>query len=218
MGGSQIFTTWAAVGGLVFVAVAVVVNVIYVRARLPLPVAGKPLAAVITDFDSAGDRLPWPSVVVPTGWLGITVFAAGMTSIAWDAAVDSRMWALVGFAGVMLQNASFAIVEALRFGLAAAARLEPSAVAGLWAFSNVLFGFNQLFLATALIGFTAASASIAPEWLAIVGYLSAAALFIAASASPFNARGASRTALLGLIGWLGWMIWIAGHCVVMVTR
>lgn len=210
-------TTWAGVGGLVFVAVAVVVNIIYVRARLPLPVAGKPLAAVINDFDSAGDRLPWPSVVVPTGWLGITVFAAGLTSTTWDAGACSHMWALVGFAGVILQNASFAVIEALRFGLAAAAHHEPSTVAGLWAFSNVLFGFNQLFLATALVGFTAATASTAPELLTIVGFLSAAALFTAASASPFNARGGSRTALLGLIGWLGWMIWITGHCVVMVT-
>lgn len=80
-------------------------------------------------------------------------------------------------------------------------------MAGLWGFSNVLFGFNQLFLAAALLGFTVsrASAGLIPGWHAWVGYASATLLLLSSSASPYNVEGANRTALIGLIGWLGWI-------------
>ncbi|WP_327096721.1 2-oxoglutarate/malate transporter [Nocardia vinacea] len=204
------FPTAAGLGGFGFVLLAVVINVIYVRGRLPFPVAAKSLDAVAESFASVGDVLKKPSVAAPAGWLCTTVFAAGLLSVLWHGGAGPDAWALVGFAGVLMQNATFTCVEALRFGMASAARVDRGSVAGMWSLSNVLFGFNQVFLAIAVFGFTVAGSStgLIPAWHAWLGYLSAALLFISSSTSPYNAEGSNRTALIGFIGWLGWAGWI----------
>lgn len=209
------FTVMAGLGGIGFVLVAVVVNLIYVRGGLPMPVSGKDIGAVTQSFANVGDALKKPSVLAPSTWLFTTVFAAGLLAVLWDGGFDARAWAVVGFAGVIMQNATFSGVEALRFGMAAAATHDGASTAGLWGLSNVLFGFNQVFLAIALLGFTAAGADtgfIAP-WHAWLGYASAALLFISATASPYNAGGAGRIAPIGLIGWLGWATWIIAYSI-----
>jgi hypothetical protein len=92
-------------------------------------------------------------------------------------------------------------------------------VAGLWGLSNVLFGFNQVFLAIALLGFTAAGAGVGliPTWHSWLGYLSAALLFLSSTASPYNADGTNRIAVTGLIGWLGWAAWIVAYSITLLT-
>jgi len=81
-----------------------------------------------------------------------------------------------------------------------------------------LFGFNQVFLAIALLGFTVAGASagLIPGWHAWLGYASAALLFLSSSASPYNVEGANRIALVGLIGWLGWIAWIVAFSITLL--
>ncbi|MBB4929634.1 hypothetical protein F4561_000454 [Lipingzhangella halophila] len=211
-------TSVAGLGGIGFVLLAVAINVIYVRARLPLPGATKSLGTAADEFAAAGDALKRPSVLVPATWLGLTLFAAGLVAVLWNGGSGAGAWALVGLGGVLMQNATFACVEALRFGLAAAAAHHRGSVAGLWGLSNVLFGFNQLFLATALLGFTVAGAGagLIPGWHAILGYLSAALLFVSSCASPYNVDGTNRIALAGLIGWLGWITWIVGYSVILL--
>ncbi len=210
------FTVFAGVGGIGFVLLALVVNVLYVRARLPQPAAGGSLDEVTATFAGIGDALRRPSVLVPVTWLCTTVFAAGLLAVLWRDGPSP--WALVGFAGVLMQNVTFAVVEALRFGLASAARHGRGAVAGLWAFGNVLFGFNQVFLATALFGFTAAGvgAGVLPAWQAALGYVSGALLFASSAASPYNADGGRRLSVVGLVGWLGWVTWIVAYSVLLL--
>lgn len=204
------FSALAGAGGLGFVIVAVVVNVIYIRGRLPIPGSSstKNLDDTVADFAAARIALRAPSVLAPASWLFLTVFAAGMLTETWNADSGPNAWALVGMGGVLLQNATFAAVEALRFAIAEAATRAPATVAGLWTMSNVLFGFNQVFLATALLGFTTAGIDLIPAWQTALGYGSAALLFVSSSASPYNTQGNSRIGLIGLIGWLGWIIWI----------
>ncbi|HET6706173.1 hypothetical protein [Amycolatopsis sp.] len=204
------FTAVAGLGGLGFVLLAVVVNVCYLRAGLPMP--GRQPADVAAAFAASGNALKRPSVLAPASWLGTTVFAAGLLSVL------PGGWALAGFAGVLLQNATFAVVEALRFGLAAAAR-DGSSVAGLWGFSAVLFGFNQVFLAIALLGFSVAGAQagLFADWHAWLGYVSAALLFVSASAAPYHVDGTNRVAPAGLAGWLGWITWIVAGGVTLLT-
>lgn len=212
------FTSLAGLGGLGFVLVAISINVIYVRAGLPLPGSRQSLDAVTDAFAKTHDALKRPSVVGPATWLCSTLLAAGLLSALWHGGSGPGAWALVGFAGVLMQNATFMCVEALRFGLASAATHDRGSVAGLWGFSNVLFGFNQLFLAAALLGFTVAGASagLIPGWHAWVGYASAALLFLSSSASPYNVEGANRIALIGLIGWLGWIAWIVAYSITLL--
>jgi hypothetical protein len=190
--------------------VAIIINVISLRAGLPLPGSGQSLDTVTDAFAAKSHALKRPSVVGPATWLCTTVFAAGLLSALWRGGSGPLAWALVGFAGVLMQNATFMCVEALRFGIAQASTHDRSSVAGLWGTSLVLFGFNQVFLVTALLGFTAAGASagLIPGWQMWLGYGSCALLFLSSSASPYNVDGTNRIALVGLIGWLGWIGWI----------
>lgn len=208
------FAGLAGLGGIGFVVVAVVVNVLYVRARLPLPVSGQSLAEVADAFAAAGSALKRPSVLAPASWLFLTVFAAGLFAELWRDGAGP--WALVGFAGVLLQNATFTVVEALRFGMVSAATRDRDSMAGLWGLSNVLFGFNQVFLAMALLGFTAAGDGLVAGWHAVLGYASAALLFVSSSAGPYNFDATNRISLVGLVGWLGWATWIVTFSVVLL--
>ncbi|GAB3469156.1 hypothetical protein [Actinophytocola sediminis] len=209
------FTVLAGLGGIGFVLILVILNVIYVRAGLPFPTSGRDLNAVTASFANLGDAFRRPSTIVPVTWVCTTVFAAGLLSVLWRGGSGASAWALVGFAGVLMQNATFTGVEALRFGMAAAARHGPGSVAGLWGLSNVLLGFNQVFLALAILGFTlaGADAGLIATWHAVLGYLSAAVLFVAASASPYNVDGGNRLWAAGLVGALGWAIWITAWSV-----
>lgn len=211
------FIDWAGIGGIGFVLLAIIINVVYARAGLPFPVSSSGLATVTSEFAKVGDRLKPPSVVAPLTWLLLTLFAAGLASELWqdDAEIG---WILVGLAGVLMQNVTFTVVEALRFGMASAAAHHRDSMAGLWGLSNVLFGFNQVFLATALLGFTAAGAGagLIAGWHLWLGFASAALLFLSASASPYNVHGSSRISIVGLIGWLGWVAWIVAFSVTLL--
>ncbi|MGK8523769.1 hypothetical protein ACRS6B_20505 [Nocardia asteroides] len=213
------FTTVAGVGGIGFVAAAITVNLLYMRARLPLPVSAARIEAVEEAFAALGDAVKRPSTLAPATWLCLTVFAAGLLSVTWRDGHGAQAWALVGFAGILMQNATFTVIEALRFGMAAAAAHRRGTTAGLWGTSNVLFGFNQVFLAMALLGFSVAGAEIGllSGWPAWLGYLSAALLFVSSSAGPYNVDGTNRIAVTGLIGWLGWTAWIIA-CSVALLR
>lgn len=208
-------TVAAGLAGFGFVLLAVAINIAYLHGRMPAPGAAGDLDAVVDAFAAVGDALRKPSVAAPAGWVCTTVFAAGLLSVLWHGGSGPQAWALVGFAGVLMQNVTFTCVEALRFGIAAAARVDRHTVAGLWALSNVLFGFNQVFLSLAVLGFTLAgdgTGMISP-WHAWLGYISAALLFVSSSLAPYNANGANRTAAVGLLGWLGWAAWIVVYSV-----
>ncbi|MEU4571640.1 hypothetical protein ACBI99_41740 [Nonomuraea sp. ATR24] len=212
-------TSLAGAAGMGFVLLAIVVNVLYVRAGLPLPTSGLSLEATTDALAGIGKRINAPSVVVPATWLFTTLFAAGLLAVLWrDGQTGSNIWALTGFAGVLMQNATFMVVESLRFGTAAAARHHRGSVAGLWAFGNVLFGFNQVFLAIAVLGFTAAGAGLAfiPAWHAWLGWISAALLFVSSAAAPYNAGGAGRAGVIGLLGWVGWAAWIVVYSIALL--
>ncbi|WP_026818804.1 hypothetical protein [Arthrobacter castelli] len=213
-------TTLAALGGLGFVLLAVAVNVIYGRNGLPLPTAGGDLEQTCEAFAGAGPALRRSAVLAPTSWLCLTIFAAGLLELLWGAmpGPGMRAWALVGLSGVLLQNASFACIEALRFAVADGALRARSTAGGLWTLSIVLFGFNQVFLATALLGFTIAgdSTGLIPVWHAVIGYVSALLLLVGASATPYRLSGPHWSGMLGLVGWLGWIIWIVIYSVLLL--
>jgi hypothetical protein len=131
------FTGLAGLGGIGFVLVGIAINIVYVRARLPLPVSGRSLDEVTDDFATVGDALKRPSVLAPATWLFLTLFAAGLLAVLWRDGPGTGAWALVGFAGVLMQNVTFTCVEALRFGMASAAVRDRVSVAELWGLGNV---------------------------------------------------------------------------------
>ncbi|WP_026928926.1 hypothetical protein [Glycomyces tenuis] len=211
-------TDVAGVAGMGFVLLALVINVVYARIGLPMPTSGKNLEEVTDAFATLGKALRAPSTLAPAAWVLTTLFAAGLVSALWGEGAETAGWALVGFAGVLMQNATFTAVEALRFGLASAAARDRGSVAGLWALNNVLFGFNQAFLGIAVLGFTVAGAGAGfiAGWHVWLGYLSAGFLFASAAVTPYNAEGTGRLGLLGLVGWLGWAAWIVAYGVALL--
>jgi hypothetical protein len=98
-----------------------------------------------------------------------------------------------------------------------AAQLAAGGVAGLWGFYTALFGFNQVFLATALVGlsmFGIRTSAIA-RWHARIGFLAATLLFVTATTSPY---GVNPLALLGLVGWLLWLVWIVAYSIILIRN
>ncbi|MCM0639382.1 hypothetical protein [Cellulomonas wangsupingiae] len=194
--------------GIGFVALLVVANLVLTSAGVPLPTDHPTLRELGDVHAVQGDALRTASALMPAAWLLATVFAAGLAVSAWEPASPARRtWALVGFAGVVMQCVTFAGAESARLALGAAAVDGPAAVAGLWGLHRASFGFNQVFLATALLGF--ALSRPVPRWHAGVGLTGAVLLLASATLAPYGVGGAQPLALAGLVGWLLWLVWIA---------
>lgn len=189
---------------LAFAALIVGANVIAVSDGLPLP------GAAMTDVEAFFGSSPaaaLSSAFVPLAWLAATVFGAGAVVALWRA---ERVWALVGFAGVLLQNATFAAIIATRLALTTVAD------DALWALHNGFFALNGTFLATAMIGFSAGGvrAGLIRPWHAYLGYTAAALQF--ASASLAFAVVDGELGFAGLAGWVLWVVWLVAYGVVLL--
>ena len=112
-----------------------------------------------------------------------------------------------------MQSAVFTGVEATRLALKSAARHDADGIAGLWGLHTALFGFNQVFLATALLGLSMSGrrAGAIARWHAATGFLAAALLFGTATASPYGVDDVNPLAVFGLAGWILWLVWIVAY-------
>lgn len=213
------FDRLAGLAGLGFVLLLLVANVVLTAAGFPTPSEAADTGEITAVFATGAGALRLASALLPAAWLLATVFAAGVCAALWRSGrARAEAWALVGLAGVLMQSAVFTGVEASRLAVAAAAVHAPGAVPGLWGLYNALFGFNQVFLATALLGLSLGGlrAGAIRRWLAVLGVLAAALLFASATASPFGEDGANPLAVLGLAGWLLWLVWIVGYSIALI--
>lgn len=215
---SQGFTRLSGVAGIGFVALLISANLILTSAGFPTPSEVVTVDRVSATFAAEPGALRLASALLPTAWLLATIFAVGVVSGVWGSGASARAWSLVGLAGVIMQCAVFTGVEATRLALGLAAIDNVAAVAALWGLHTALFGFNQLFLATALLGLSvsASRAGISSRWHTAIGLAGAAALFVTATASPYGAAGVNPLALLGLAGWLLWLMWIVVYSATLI--
>jgi hypothetical protein len=169
---------------LAFAALIVGANVIALSDGLPLP--GADMADVGAFFGSS-PAAALSSAFVPLAWLAVTVFGASAVAALWHV---ERMWALVGFAGVLLQNATFAAIIATRLALTSV--VDDA----LWALHNGFFALNGTFLAMAMIGFSVAGvrAGLIRPWHAYLGYTAAALQFASATLAFAVVDGAQPAA------------------------
>ncbi|MFE3617769.1 hypothetical protein, partial [Streptomyces anulatus] len=123
-------------------------------------------------------------------------------------------WSLVGFAGLLLQNATFTVIVGIRYALGA----SSGEGAALWALQDALLALNGAFLATALVGLTVAGrlAGLVKPWHAAIGYLAAALQFTAATITPLIIDHDGPLGLIGLSGWLLWAVWFVAYGVALV--
>ena len=189
---------------IAFAALIAGANVIAVSGGLPLP--GADMADVGAFFGSS-PTAALSSALVPLAWLAVTVFGASAVAALWHA---ERVWALVGFAGVLLQNATFAAIIATRLALTSV--VDDA----LWALHNGFFALNGTFLAVAMIGFSVGGvrAGLIRPWHACLGYTAAALQF--ASATLAFAVVGGQLGFVGLAGWVLWVVWLVAYGVALL--
>ncbi|WP_181958497.1 hypothetical protein [Nonomuraea diastatica] len=211
------FSRIAGVAGLGFAVLILSLNAFLAPAGLPLP--GAEIDEVIAFFSTQKGLIGSTSALAPLTWVTATVFGAGALIALWRSGRGhATAWALVGLAGILMQNLTFTGVMATRLALASTPAGHDQAVSGLWALNEALFIFNGTFLALALVGLSAGGrvAEAIPGWHAWMGYLAAALQFGSATLSPLLIDDPQSVGLLGLAGWLLWAAWIAVYGIVLI--
>lgn len=202
----------AGLAGIGFAVVIVAANLIAVPAGLPS--TGADPGAVAAFFSAQRVIAGVSAALTPAAWLLATVFGAGVLAVVLGRDTATTLWAVAGFAGVLLQNAAFAAVIALRVALGS----PDGDTATLWRLHETLFTLNGAFLALALIGFTLAGRAVGllRRWQGGIGLTAAALLFTSATFTPMVVEHGGGWGLLGLAGWLLWVVWLIGYGVALM--
>jgi len=202
------FPRLGGIAGIGFAALILLLNLlVLVPAGLPSP--GADLDEAIAFFGSESAAMDLATMFLPAVWFLATLFGAGAVAASRRSEpARTEAWALVGFAGILLQNLNVATVSAVRLALAHTGA-EDSAAA-LWALHESLFGLNGTFLALALVGLSMSGrqSGLIPTWLAGMGFAAAALQFTSAVLTPQILDG-DPLGLIGLAGWLIWVAWLA---------
>ncbi|GIJ20811.1 hypothetical protein [Micromonospora lutea] len=215
------FPRLAGIAGIGFVAILVAANLLLTAAGFPTPSEHASVEEIAEVFATGSGSLRLASALLPAAWLLATVFAVGVCAcLGRFERGRADPWSLVGLAGVLMQSVVFTSVEATRLALTSAAENGSGDVAGLWGLHTALFGFNQVFLATALVGFSMSGIrnKVIARWHAITGFLAATLLFLTATTSPYGVGDVNPLALLGLVGWLLWLVWIVAYSVTLIRH
>lgn len=212
------FTRVGGLAALGFATIIVGVNLILTPAGMPA--AGANPGEVAAFFRTHGGIVAVSSGLTPIAWVLATLFGAGAVATLRSAErARGEAWSLVGFAGLLLQNATFAGVVAARVALASLDGEPLSAYATLQALHDSAFALNGAFLATALLGLTVAGrrTGLLRRWHGALGLVSAALLLTSSLLAPMLVEG-SPAGLLGLAGWLTWVAWIVAYGLALLRR
>ncbi|MEV6558380.1 hypothetical protein AB0M22_21895 [Nocardia sp. NPDC051756] len=215
-------TAWpfARIGGLAALGFAVgIVGANLILQPAGLPVVGADIGEVDTFFTAKSGPAGFAAGFMPFAWVCAIVFGAAAVAVIWPRErAEGSAWSLVGLAGLLLQNAIFVGVGAVRLALSATSDHTPAGTAGLWAFHNALFSLNGAFLATALVGLSIGGlrTGLIRRWHAIIGLVAAAGQFVAATITPLIIDHANPLALISLVSWLLWVVWIVTYGVTLL--
>ncbi|MGW0476565.1 2-oxoglutarate/malate transporter [Streptomyces coeruleorubidus] len=213
------FARISGAAALGFALLIVAGNVILVPAGLPRTGAG--IGEVDGFFRAHGGLVGLGSALTPAAWVLATLFGAGAVRALWRSERNrGEAWALLGFAGLVLQNAVFTGVVAIRLALASTAADGIGADTSLWALHDALFTLNGTFLALALLGLSVGGlrGGLIRPWHGRWGLVAAALLFGSAVLAPLVVDHAGPLGLLGLAGWLMWVVWLVVYGVVLIRR
>ncbi|MBO8193398.1 hypothetical protein ITI46_17275 [Streptomyces oryzae] len=211
------FSRLGGIAAFGFAFLIVLSNVLVVPAGLPRTGAG--IGEVTAFFGEEGELVGLGSALTPAAWALATLFGAGaVATMRRSERERGEAWSLLGFAGILLQNAAFAAVIAIRLAIASTTADASSATSALWALHDALFTLNGTFLALALVGLSVGGrrAGLVRPWHGALGLLSAALLFTSATLAPLVIDHAGPLGLLGLGGWLLWVVWLAAYGAVLV--
>ncbi|MGI5211734.1 hypothetical protein [Plantactinospora sp. CA-290183] len=211
------FSRIAGLAALGFAILIVSVNAFLVPAGLPH--TGAQTSDVVQFFTTERAAVGLASALAPIAWVLATLFGAGAVSVLWPSDRErGTAWSLVGFAGVILQNITFAGVMAIRLALASGTTQDSGTTAGLWALHDALFVFNGTFLALAMTGLSVSGrrAGLLRRWHSGAGLLAAALQLGSAVLGPLVIDDPGPVGLLGLVGWLIWVGWIVAYGITLI--
>ncbi|MFD0365841.1 hypothetical protein ACFQZZ_30760 [Nocardia sp. GCM10030253] len=216
LSGSASFLRVAGFAGLGFALFIVLANLILAPAGLPRP--GTDGDEAIEFFISRHDLVAVAMAPAPLGWFCAVLFGAGALAALRPAErATGEGWSLAGFAGLLLQNATFTVVVGIRYALGTLTAADGTS-AGLWALHDALLTLNGTFLALALVGLSIAGrrGGLIRPWHAAIGFLSAALQFTAATITPLVIDHPGPLGLIGLTGWLLWAVWFVTYGVALI--
>ncbi|GAA3573604.1 hypothetical protein GCM10022419_063230 [Nonomuraea rosea] len=182
-----------------------------IMAPAGMPVTGAGIDEVNAFFGANGHIVGLGTALTPLAWVLATVFGAGAVAVMWTSErARGEAWSLVGFTGLILQNATFAGVSAGRLALARTAPADPGATPALWAWHDAVFTLNGTFLAIALVGLSMAGlrTKLIRPWHGVLGFVAAALQLTSACLAFVIMRAEGPLGLIGLTGWLLWVVWI----------
>lgn len=208
------FRRAAGLAGIVFVLVILGANLILVPAGLPTPGTDSGEAAAF--FADHRGLVAAAMAPTPLAWFCAVLFGAGVLTVLWPVErAAGTAWSLVGFAGLLLQNATFTVIVGIRYALG----ISPDGGA-LWALHDALLALNGTFLALALVGLTIAGClgGLIPRWHALIGFFAAALQSTAATIAPVVIDEKGPLGLIGLSGWLLWTIWFVAYGIALLRN
>ncbi|MBF6351988.1 2-oxoglutarate/malate transporter [Nocardia flavorosea] len=203
----------AGAAGIGFALLIVAANLVLVPAGMPPP--GSSADEAIEFFLSADQPTLAVSALLPAVWALATLFAAGALA-ATTPAGGRNAWAYAGFAGVLLQNATFTVVVAVRLAMTTVD--DPAGIGPLWALHEAVFGFNGTFLALAMLGLGTAGfvTGLLARWQLILGIVAGCLQFASALVTPLIVTGHGHFSLFGLVGWLLWAVWLTSYGITLI--
>ncbi|WP_326770948.1 2-oxoglutarate/malate transporter (plasmid) [Streptomyces sp. NBC_01591] len=207
------------IAALGFAAMITLSNVIMVPAGLPL--TGTETGEVTEFFAAEGVAVGIGSALTPAAWILATLFGAGaLVALRRSERDRGEAWSLLGLAGLVLQNVTFAGVVATRLALTSTAPRDPSATAALWALHDAVFTLNGTFLALALLGLSIGGlhTGLTRPWHAGLGLLAAVLQFSSATLAHWVIDNGGALGLLGLAGWLLWVVWIVVYGITLIRQ
>ena len=203
-------TRWAGLGGLVFLVLVVVQNLLKASTN-PSDTATAAQILTFAHRDAWSVHLLFVTYVI--GFPALFAFAAGLSKLA---ARRNPMAALPGRIGqysVVAVAVLFGLINVIQVTLVAARPQlvsDPVLVHTLWTMHNAVFTLNLVAVAGALFGLGRAAviSGIVPGWVRPVSL--AGALALAVSALPIVAEVHGSNLLgLGLAGFLCWLAFLA---------
>lgn len=204
---------WSAIG---FAVIILLTNVL-ILVPAGMPTTGADPTEASHFFGSEADAVGLATVFLPAAWVLATMFGAVVAAASGAPGGRVETWSLVGLAGLVLQNATFTAISAIRLALAESG---AEGVAGLWALHEATFGLNGTFLALALVGLSLGGVAkgLTPAWVSRLGLVAAAVLFVSASLTPLVMERGGSLGLVGLAGWLLWVVWLAVYGVCLIRH
>lgn len=200
----------AGAGGLVFVVLVVVQNVL--RAVLG-PAAGASPAEVAELTHAHAWSVHLLVVTYLLAFPALLAFAVGLSAWCTRATERATVWAGMGQASTIVVAVLFGLVNILQVTMVAARdRLDAAADLAplLWTLHNAVFTINLVAVGVALLGLgrAAAIAGLVPRWLGPASAIGAALLIASALPAVAVTRGSAWLGV-GLVGFVVWLIFLA---------